>query len=228
MNTTKVETPPDFESGLVEIRSRLTRLERWEWWRWGTVSIISLALTAGLFSLAYPGVRPDSFDAEQLKTTLKGLLAMVILFDGFALYQQFKISSLRRELSNQIGMLCTLEALRPPTPVEVVQQKNRRRCARYYLDKRLQIIVNDGRTSKIIYGRTRDISEGGIGVVISDSLAPESRVAVELPVDFQTSPLRMNAVVCYRRGFSHGFEWIALEPADLAAIRRICSGCKQA
>jgi hypothetical protein len=227
VDTIKVETPLDFEAGLAETRSKLARLERWEWWRWGTVFVISLALTAGLFSLSYPGIRPESINLSELENTLKGLLAMVLLFDVFAFYQQFKISRMRRELSNQLGMLCTLEALRPPSPQEEVQRQNRRRYPRYYLDKRVQIVIGYGRTGKIIFGRTRDISEGGLAAVLPEPLEPETRVIVELAKDSQTPSIRLKAVVCYRRGFSHGFEFTSPVPADVAAIRHICSFCKR-
>jgi hypothetical protein len=223
VETTQPKNPLDFEASLVEARQRLTRLERWEWWRWVTVIIVSLALTAGLFALSYPGLRTN---VAELETMLRALLGMVLLFDVFAFYQQFKITRMRRELSNQIGMLSTLEALRPPSLQEQVQRQNRRRFARYFLDKRIQIMLGEGRSAKIIYGRTRDISEGGVGVVLPDSIDPETQVEIELPVDFQPTPMRLRAVVCFRRGFSHGMEWSSPDPADMASIRRICSSCK--
>jgi PilZ domain len=210
-----------FDKALTETLEKLARIERWEWWRWGTVLVISLALTMGLFSLSFPDVRPDFFT----DTALRGLLALVLLFDAFALYQQFKISRLRRDLASQIGMLSTLEALRPSTTVEQVQRENRRRVPRFVLDKRLKVTFGEGRNQKYVYGRTRDVGEGGIGVVLTDAIEPGTRALLEFPVDFQDMPIQMMAIVCYRRGFSHGLEWMAPEPKDMALVRRICSTC---
>lgn len=210
-----------FDKSLSQTLESLARIERWEWWRWGTVLVISLALTGGLFSLSYPDVRPDVFT----DTALRGLLGLVLLFDIFALYQQFRISKLRRELASQIGMLSTLEALRPSTTVEEVQRENRRRVPRYVLDKRLKVTYGDGRNQKFVYGRTRDIGEGGLGVVLTDAIEPGTRAMMEFPVDFQDMPIQLMAVVCYRRGFSHGMEWLTPEPKDVALVRRICSTC---
>jgi PilZ domain-containing protein len=210
------------ESRLSETVTRLESLERWEWWRWGTVLVISITLTLGMFSLKYPNIRPDIVSANDLDRTLWGLLGLVLLFDLFALYQQFKISRLRRELSNQIAMLSTLEVLRPANPVEEVERRNRRKTPRFYLDQRLKVVITDANL-KAVFGRTRDISEGGLGGVIADPLEPGTRVELEFPVPVQDLPLRMTAVVCFRRGFHHGFEFLVRDTNDINVIKRICA-----
>jgi hypothetical protein len=202
--------------------ARLESLERWEWWRWGTVFVISLALTMGMFSLKYPNLRPDIFSVNQLDQALWALLALVLLFDVFALYQQLKISRLRRELSTQIAMLSTLEVLRPANPVDEVERRNRRKSPRFYLDQRLKVVIADA-DRKAVFGRTRDISEGGIGGVIADPLEPGTRVELEFPVPVQDLPLKMTAVVCFRRGFHHGFEFLVRDTNDINVIKRICA-----
>lgn len=212
-----------FESALAETTAGLKRLERWEWYRLSTMFAVSLSLTVGLFVLAYPPVRRDIFTLNNLDTALRGLLALVLLFDCFAVYQQHKIALLRRELAGQIGMLSTLEALRPPTPVEEMQRQNRRRMHRFFLDKRISVSVTSGRTVKTIYGRTRDIAEGGVGAVLSAPVDPGTRARVEIAIEAQSAPLMLDALIVYRRGFSHGFEFVAPSPEDLALIRRICT-----
>ncbi len=210
------------DARLTETVARLESLERWEWWRWGTVLVISIALTLGMFSLKYPNLRPDIFTVNQLDQALWALLAMVLLFDVFALYQQFKISHLRRELSTQIAMLSTLEVLRPANPVDEVEKRNRRKSPRFYLDQRLKVVITDA-DRKAVFGRTRDISEGGIGGVIADPLEPGTRVELEFPVPVQDLPLKMTAVVCFRRGFHHGFEFLVRDTNDINVIKRICA-----
>jgi hypothetical protein len=209
-----------FDGHLSETMERLQRLERWEWWRWGTVCLISMALMIGLFSESYPVFRQDILSLNQLQRLLWGLLGMVLLFDIFAFYQQMKISRLRRELASQIGMLSTLEALRPPNTVEEIQKHNRRKCTRFLLDQRLKVVLPG---NKAVHGRTRDISEGGLGAVIADPLDPGTRVELEFPVGIQDLPLRLSAVVCFRRGFHHGFEFLVPSSNDLAVIRKVCS-----
>ncbi len=210
------------DARLAETVERLKRLERWEWWRWGTVFIISVALTTGLFSLRYPAIRPDIVSVNQLDQFLWGLLGLVLLFHVFALYQQWNISRIRRELSTQIAMLSTLEVLRPADPVAEVDRRNRRRAPRFYLDQRLKVVIADS-DRKAVFGRTRDISEGGIGGVIADPLEPGTRVELEFPVPVQDIPLKMTAMVCFRRGFHHGFEFLVKDASDIAVIKKICA-----
>jgi hypothetical protein len=210
-----------FEGSLAETQAKLASLERAEWWRWTTVLIISVALSIGVIAMAYPHVRPAVISETRLETLLQGLLGLVLLFDVFAFYQQFRISGMRRNLASQIGMLSTLEALRPPNSVEEVQRYNRRKSPRFFLDARLKVSLLKT-PKKQVFGRTRDISESGLGAVIADPLESGERVLLEFPVEFQDQPLTVDAVVCYRRGFHHGFELLVPEEQQSATIRQIC------
>jgi len=84
-----------------EIRQRLRRVERQEWALWGTAATISLLLTGGIVSFLLPMLRTaehtDSFSS--LQTELIGLLAVVLLFDLYTIYQQLQIHRVRRQLS---------------------------------------------------------------------------------------------------------------------------------
>ncbi|MGZ4789678.1 MAG: PilZ domain-containing protein [Terriglobales bacterium] len=221
MQATGTHQVASFDAGLAETQAKLARLERSEWWRWTTVLIISVALTIGVIAMAYPHMRPAVVSDTQLETILQSLLGLVLLFDVFAFYQQFRISKMRRELAAQIGMLSTLEVLRPPNPLEEVQRQNRRKAPRFLFDARLKITMKSN-PKKQVFGRTRDISETGLGAVIADPLEGGDRVILEFPVQFQDHPVVVHAVVCYRRGFHHGFELLAPEAEQSAVIRQIC------
>jgi len=217
---------PSFDAGLAETQAKLAQLERSEWWRWTAVLIISVALSIGVIAMAYPHVLPEIIKETQLGTILQCLLGLVLLFDVFAFYQQFRISKMRRELASQIGMLSTLEVLRPPNPIEEIQRHNRRKSPRFLLDARLKVTLR-ANPKRQVFGRTRDISETGIGAVIADPLESGERVILEFPVTFEDRPLELHAVVCYRRGFHHGFELLAPEAEQSAVIRQICRLGKQ-
>ena len=212
----------NFDAALAEARAELERLERSEWWRWTTVLFISVALTIGIIVMAYPHVLPRALSDTRIETILHGLLGLVLLFDVFAFYQQFKISATRRVLAAQIGMLSTLEALRPPNPIEQIQRMNRRKTPRFLFDARLKVTVLANAKKQELFGRVRDISENGVGAVIADPLQSGQRVTLEFPVPAQPKPLVVNAVVSYRRGFHHGFELLALEAEQSAVIRKTC------
>jgi hypothetical protein len=186
-----------------------------------------VALTIGMIAMAYPHARPVVVSETQLETILQGLLGLVLLFDVFAFYQQFRISRMRRDLAAQIGMLSTLEVLRPPNAAEEVQSHNRRKSPRFLHDARLTVTLRSN-LKKQVFGRTRDVSETGMGAVIADPLEAGERVILESPLDFADKPLVLHAVVCYRRGFHHGFELLAPEEEQSAKIRQICRISKPA
>ena len=82
------------------------RMDRREWWLWSAAVVVTLLLTAGLASFLLPGLNllpglgetndgPISFFLPQI---VRGLLALVLIFDIYTLYQQLQIHRIRREL----------------------------------------------------------------------------------------------------------------------------------
>ena len=79
---------------------RMRQVERHEWWLWLFVVIVTLLLTGGIASFALPLLRTqtDGFYSVHIRQSVEGLLASILLFDIYSLYQQFQIHSVRREL----------------------------------------------------------------------------------------------------------------------------------
>lgn len=84
-----------------EIGLRLRRVERQEWILWGTAVTITLLLTAGIVSFLLPLLRTTETSESffNLQSELIGLLAAVLLFDLYTIYQQVKLHRIRRQLS---------------------------------------------------------------------------------------------------------------------------------
>ena len=84
-----------------EIGLRLRRVERQEWILWGTAVTITLLLTAGIVSFLLPLLRTTEIGESffNLQRELIGLLAIVLLFDVYTIYQQLQIHRIRRQLS---------------------------------------------------------------------------------------------------------------------------------
>ena len=207
-------------TSLQEIQAGLERLERRDWWRWAAALLIMLLLTLGMFALSLPGVGKDTFSQEQLSLTARGLFALVLVFDFFAIYQQVLISRRRKHLAGQIGMLAALEALKPATPEEQAGKKERRRSPRYPFDQRLTVTATVQGKQATIYGRTIDISEFGLGAVISGFLERGDSVSV----GFNTSSgdLKLTALIRFVHGFRHGFEFIGMSAEESQNLKRVC------
>jgi PAS domain S-box-containing protein len=95
----RIESPGSSRKLSLGIR----KIERREWWLWITAIIITLLLTAGILSFALPSL-PFSvikFDPAELTTAVRGLVAMVLLFDLYTIYQQLQIYRIRRQLAER-------------------------------------------------------------------------------------------------------------------------------
>ena len=81
-------------------RDRLRVIERRDWWLWVCAILISLLLTAAIFSFGFPGlhVHYPELNYSPISDTILGLVGMVLLFDIYTVYQHFQIEAVRKQL----------------------------------------------------------------------------------------------------------------------------------
>ncbi len=84
-------------------RTRVRQIERRQWWLWASAIIVTLLLTAGVASFAFPLLfgRAGSFYSFNLLQAVRGLTGLVLLFDVYTIYQQVQIHRIRRQLDEQ-------------------------------------------------------------------------------------------------------------------------------
>jgi len=82
---------------------RLRRVEGREWWLWGSAVTVTLVLTFGILSLTFDGfhIPTDSAYSLNLKEWVRGLAALVLIFDIYTLYQQRELQRIRRQLAER-------------------------------------------------------------------------------------------------------------------------------
>jgi PAS domain S-box-containing protein len=82
------------------LRANFRRIERREWWLWAAAIVITLLLTIGLASFLLPNAhdRPDFITQNVVSQAMRGLVALVFLFDLYTIYQHLLIYRIRREL----------------------------------------------------------------------------------------------------------------------------------
>ena len=91
----------------------MRQVEGREWWLWGSAVAVTLVLTFGILSLALPGLHsPDDTYSLNLKEWVRGLAALVLLFDIYTIYQRQQLQRIRRQLAEreQIFQLITENA----------------------------------------------------------------------------------------------------------------------
>jgi PAS domain S-box-containing protein len=106
---------------------RLRQVEGREWWLWGFAVVVTLVLTFAILSLTFPDLRllTDNLYALSLKEWVRGLAALVLLFDVYTVFQHLQLQRIRHEMAenDQIFELITENAA---DMIAVVDSKGRR------------------------------------------------------------------------------------------------------
>ena len=79
---------------------KIHQIEGREWWLWGFAVIVTIALTAGIVFLTFfdhdSGINAQYW--TDLKDWVRGLAALVLMFDIYTMYQHMQLQRVRREL----------------------------------------------------------------------------------------------------------------------------------
>src|SRR5467141_4863705 len=88
------------DAGARVLRTNFRKIERREWWLWMAAAVITLLLTVALASFLLPNSSsPRDFQALYvLPQAVRGLVALVFLFDLYTIYQHLQINRIRRQL----------------------------------------------------------------------------------------------------------------------------------
>ena len=95
------KTPGNFQdAGAKALRANFRKIEHREWWLWVAAAIITLLLTVALasFLLPNPAMPQDFHTLYVLPQAVRGLVALVFLFDLYTIYQHLQIHRIRRQL----------------------------------------------------------------------------------------------------------------------------------
>ena len=94
---------PASESSTKAPTFRMRQVEGREWWLWGSAVAVTLVLTVGILSLTFPGLHQptDSVYSLNLREWVRGLAALVLLFDIYTMYQQRQLQRIRRRLAER-------------------------------------------------------------------------------------------------------------------------------
>jgi PAS domain S-box-containing protein len=90
--------PTRFSAGRAPIP--IQQVEGREWWLWGFAVVVTLVLTLGIVALTFPGFHLSTDDSYShiLKEWVRGLAALVLLFDIYTVYQHLQLQRIRRRL----------------------------------------------------------------------------------------------------------------------------------
>ena len=88
------------DAGAKALRANFRKIEHREWWLWVAAAIITLLLTVAVasFLLPNPAMPQDFHTLYVLPQAVRGLVALVFLFDLYTIYQHLQIHRIRRQL----------------------------------------------------------------------------------------------------------------------------------
>ncbi len=79
------------------------QIEGREWWLWAFAVLVTLVLTAGIVLLTFSGdyAQTNIPVLYDLREWVRGLAALVLIFDIYTVYQHFQLQQLRRQLAER-------------------------------------------------------------------------------------------------------------------------------
>ena len=88
-----------------ELAAELRRIERRDWWVWGYAILVILLLTFAVIALALPALLAgaETYFNTKFTEAVSGLVALVLIFNVYTVYQQVLIKRLRRQLAERQG-----------------------------------------------------------------------------------------------------------------------------
>jgi hypothetical protein len=102
----------------------------------------------------------------------------------------------------------------------------KRRYPRFPLDVRLSVQVLRQGEKFSVWGRSHELGQDGIGGTLTGEIEPGEVVSLEMAIPLAAAPLKMRAIVRYRDGLRHGFEFLALSNEQRDTLMRVCEMLK--
>ncbi len=186
--------PGSFQDGGAGVlRTNFRKIERREWWLWVAAAIITLLLTVALASFLLPNSSsPQDFHAlYALPQAVRGLVALVFLFDLYTIYQHLQIHRIRKQLIER-EELFHLISENAADMIAVVDLEGRR-------------IFNSLSYQKILGYSPEELQESS-GF---EQIHPEDRERVKKAAT-QTRQSGMGTILEYRFRHKNG-DWMVLE-----------------
>jgi hypothetical protein len=101
-------------------------------------------------------------------------------------------------------------------------KQSERRFPRYPVDMRISVQIFRSGETTALWGRSNELGEDGVGGTLTGELEAGEVVSMELSLPLTAYPLKLRALVRYRIGLRHGFEFLAITDEQRDVLRRVC------
>jgi hypothetical protein len=97
-----------------------------------------------------------------------------------------------------------------------------RRFPRFAIDARMQVRMFQDGEFRNCWGRSTELGQDGIGATLTGELETGEIVSLDIPLPLGPYPLKVRAIVRYRKGLRYGFEFLTLNDNQRGMISRVC------
>lgn len=108
--------------------------------------------------------------------------------------------------------------------VQLKQRSWQRRHARYRADLTIKARILRANGYVEIAGRCSDIGHGGMGIVLTEEIASGEVLSLEFQFPGRSEVSALRAIVRYRKGFTHGVEFLGLSAQQQEMVDAFCRG----
>jgi c-di-GMP-binding flagellar brake protein YcgR len=89
---------------------------------------------------------------------------------------------------------------------------------RYRCEFPVTVTVFSGEGHLQLNAHCRDLSEGGLGILVAAELSPGDVASLAFSLPGATDCWNIRAILRYRRGYHYGFEFLSLSPQQNQAL----------
>ena len=101
-------------------------------------------------------------------------------------------------------------------------KQSARRFPRYPVDMRIAVQIFRAGETTSLWGRSNELGVDGVGGTLTGELEADEVVSMELSLPLAAYPLKLRALVRYRIGLRHGFEFLAINAEQRDVLERVC------
>jgi c-di-GMP-binding flagellar brake protein YcgR len=106
----------------------------------------------------------------------------------------------------------------PGKAVSRAPDRRPRLYPRYRCEFPVTVTVFSGEGHLQLDAHCRDLSEGGLGILVAAELTPGDVASLAFSLPGATDCWNIRAVLRYRRGYHYGFEFLSLSPQQSQAL----------
>jgi diguanylate cyclase (GGDEF)-like protein len=95
------------------VQAGMRRIERRQWCLWSYTVLVTILLTLGIASFAFPALLSQTGEAHSfsINQAVHGLVGLVLVFNVYVIYQQVQLNRIRRQMTEQAFSVDKVETL---------------------------------------------------------------------------------------------------------------------